>query len=177
MNIAAQVDALRPMLLHSDFVAFISPHVRGEQRDESEFMVEVVRSLARCRWPRPHLLVDLHVEAPDGSGASDFDKRWDNVLGNIRAAFEPVQHVGPRIRVFAWPKLLNRYIFGGRVQEINGSLLPNGVRWAISTPHVARVHDDADIDPPFWSLLPPGTVTRLHSRYYDRPPLKGPVDL
>jgi hypothetical protein len=177
LDIAVQVAALRSMLIHADFIALISPHVRGERGDETDFMVALTRSLAKCNWPRPNLIVDLHVEAPDRTAASDFESRWKNVLANVRTTFAPVRPMVNRIRVFAWPKVLSRYIFGGRVADVNGAILPAATRWAISTPHIARTGDRPDADAPFWHLLPSNEITPLHSKYYDRTPIRGPIDI
>ena len=60
-----QVDSVRKVLAHAEFVWLFSPYVRGRSDDELPFACELLRLLFARQSGDPLREVQVHIEGPD----------------------------------------------------------------------------------------------------------------
>lgn len=159
MDIAAQMDLLRPVCLHASFVAFTSPHIRSVGSGDFDFTTELIGRFVRrpSGFPRARL-IDIHTKGLVGKGEREDQAR--RILEGIR---ERLRTTGVEIRLFLWPTLLDRVLLAGEV----GDARRLRVRWGFSFTHVARpAIDGPDADPATWAMMLPSHVARWRHRLY-----------
>ena len=72
MKISDQVRALRKLCVHSEFLCLVTPHVNGGIDDESDFTVELIRSILDRPEGYRQAEIEVHSEAPDKPDCSDY---------------------------------------------------------------------------------------------------------
>jgi hypothetical protein len=164
MRISAQIDAIRKICLHAEFVCLISPHIYGGGDDETDFVIELIHSCHRRPTGFRPVDIEIHTETfeqipahPDF--ADKLAKRVANVSHAIRGALSKPQSV----RLIVWPKLLDRLLIAGTYAEGQKDRRP---RWGISMNHIARKPDEKRSD--FfteWKLLSPSSLGRWFDQY------------
>jgi hypothetical protein len=157
--ISEQIELLRPFCFHGDFLAFISPYIKGAGDDETNFAIELMKQAANC--PNPDsVMFDIHTESPDGQSAID------NRCANIRAKILRHCRALGRVRLFLWPKLLERHLIAGESEASGGSRRERKARWVISLTHPARRFDSVAGDRATFSLLPRNAGDQIFRRFY-----------
>ena len=170
MDLGAQMDLLRPICLHATFICFASPHVYGSGSSDFDFATELItRALARpADFPRVELL-DIHTKGEPDPVARESHR--DFVLHELRSRVGPPR---PTVRLFFWPKLLERILLAGDVTIDAAGERAGKTRWALSLSHVARpVLDGPSADPTTWALLHDRDASRWHERLYGQPATAG----
>jgi hypothetical protein len=147
MKIADQVQALRKLCVHSDFLCLISPDIKGGSDDEADFASEVIRSsFARpAGFPPPE--IEIHTEGPHGNPAeSDYASRLATRVSNVSQSLKRHIPAGQSIRLVVWPKLLDRVLVAGVYAEVASGGQQRSPRWGISMSHIARKPDERKAD-------------------------------
>ncbi len=136
MIIKDQVKLLKKIWMHSEWVALINPYCCGSEQD---FALELIQ----CTFGRlPTFgipLFEIH-----GQG----DKTAVNIVSQIRSRLSP----GQIVKIYNWPKLLDRLVLAGTFSFESDGTKKKHVRWGVSMSHVA--HGNAPNAPPTeWKLL------------------------
>ena len=155
-NIRSQIQAIRKLTLHAEFICLITPYVRGTEDDETDFALELIRSaLRRPNGFRP-VETEVHTEGPDNPTSADFAQRLRKSAFNTTASLLSVLQTGQSVRLVLWPpRLLDRYLIAGIYTETSGGTRQRSPRWGIAMNHIARRVDDREAKPPTsWSLMP-----------------------
>jgi hypothetical protein len=166
LTIPSQVQAIRKLTLHAEFLCLITPHVRGTGDDETDFTLEMIRSAFRRPTDFPSVEIEVHSEGPDNPTSADFRQRLKNAVGNtttsVLSALRPAQSV----RLVLWPKLLDRYLIAGVYTSTSGGARMRSPRWGLSMQHIARRVDAREAKPPTsWSLLTRSQLGDVFTRY------------
>jgi len=166
MSIPDQLAALRPVLFHSTWIAFVSPYIHGSSSgDEMSLALEFLsaaRAFQKNRAQPTPILLDIHTSLPPNP---------QNVIANIDPRL-PVRDPTFQIRLFFWNfDMLDRYIIAGDVDNGGANFKQQRVRWIVTASHVARdqVNVRGNRDTP-WQLLPRFEITRVFNDYYGTPP-------
>lgn len=166
MTITDQVQALRKLCIHSGFLCLVTPHIGGGADDETDFALALIGSALRRPAGYPPAEVEVHSEAPDKPGSSDYPRRLANLTHNISTSLRTVLAPGQKVRLVLWPKLLDRYIIAGVYTELSGGTRTRSPRWGISMQHIARKSDERVAKPPTsWSLLTRSQLLDEFDRY------------
>lgn len=167
MRINDQVDLLRKLCVHSEFLCVLTPHIYGCADDETELVKEVIRSALRRPSGYRLVSIDIHTEGPRGKPAeTDFSDRLAKSTSNISRALKQVLPEGHTANLYIWPKLLHRYIVGGVITETTGGKRVRRPRWGISLQHFARNGDDPSQAPSPWNLLTRVSLLDCYERYF-----------
>lgn len=170
MALNEQVALLRPVCLHAGFLSFASPHVYGSGSSDFDFAAELIAgALARpADFPRLEL-VDIHTKGEADSTARDNHR--DFVFRELTRRLGASR---PTVRLFFWPKLLERILLAGDVTQGAGGGPTPRTRWAFSLSHVARpALDGPTADPPTWVILHDRDTSRWHARLHGAPSIPG----
>jgi hypothetical protein len=165
MNISQQVEILRPLWLHAGFLAIGSSSIHCKGTDDADFVTELAHSMFSRPWRAEGLVLDIHTMA---AGRAD-SENVQNQLFNIRRRFGPLAGRSGQIRVFLWPKILDRWLLAGSKAVSQTRPLSLKARWGITLNHVARRDDSPDMAPTTWTLLTAADTTQLYKRYYGQP--------
>lgn len=117
MELSEQVAVLRPVCLHAGFLSFASPHVYGSGASDFDFAAELItRALTRpADFPRLEL-VDIHTKGEADPAARDNHREFV-----FRELTSRVGVSRPIVRLFFWPKLLERILLAGdAAQSVDG---------------------------------------------------------
>lgn len=159
-EIGEQIAVLSPVVTHSEFLSFASAHLDIHGDKDLDFVIEMVKA-ARSRQAgfTPFKQLDLHTRGDVDSGARQ--RQATRIFDRIKVELgEPF----PQIRIFFWPRLLERVLLAGSLSD--GVPTPN-VRWVIAMTHVVRPRSDPpDGDPPTWTVLPQKPASKWASRFY-----------
>lgn len=149
MVIADQVELLRKMSLHSQWIAIVNPYGFGNEQD---FTLRVTEQALRRDVRFGPLHIELHSQAPDVTDPEEQAIRQNNVTTNMCRKIGPHVSDPNRVDLYYWPTLLDRLIVAGAyVKESNGNTRKSP-RWGVSMSHVAR-GSDPDAAPTEWKLL------------------------
>jgi hypothetical protein len=169
MIVADQVELLRKICIHSDWLALISKDIYGGGNDETDFATSLIsRALNR---PKEFGTTDfeLHTEGPrEFKDESDYEKRK---LGRIRAITGRVAATlsgRQAIELFVWPRLLDRYLIAGTYTQTKDGERRKRARWGVLLTHIARIPDEKKLD--FytdWNLLSQESLLRWHQKYVE----------
>lgn len=155
MRIGDQVQALRKVCVHSDFLVLVASHIHGTGwSDETDFAVDLIKSTFRRPKGYPPAEVEIHVEAPADPQSADYHKRLANLKANIARHIRSGLPAGQNVRLVLWPKLLDRYVVAGIYTATPGGVRCRSPRWGVSMQHIARKMDDqTSLPPTSWSLM------------------------
>lgn len=172
MELAAQMGLLRPICLHASFVCIASPYIYGSGANDFDFVAALIRQAA-SRPPgfRNIGRVDIHTEGP--AELNERDNRRDHVFRELRMQ---VPQVRPEVRLYFWPKLLERILLAGDLTRDATGGSTGKTRWGVYLGHVARpASDGPNADPTTWTLLHDSAASNWHHRLYGAPaaPLSG----
>jgi len=144
----------------------VTPHVNGGTDDESDFTVELIRSILDRAADFGPAEIEIHSEAPDKPASYGYSQRLASVTRNITASLRTALSPGQQVRLVLWPKLLDRYIIAGVYTELADGTRTRSPHWGISMQHIARRSDERDAKPPtHWSLLTRSQVLDAFDRY------------
>ena len=168
LKIAEQVDALRKLCLHAEFLCLVTPYVKGghDSDDDTDFALALIRStfLRPNGFPPPE--VELHTEAPSYQASSDFEERLTSVVQNISDAVRSAMKPNQTVRLVIWPKLLDRFLIAGMYTKLSNGKLVRSPRWGVAMSHIARKPDEDEDRPPTpWSLLTSKQLGDEFNRY------------
>lgn len=167
MRIADQVNLLRKLCVHSDFLCVLTPHIYGGSDDETDLIKEIVKSALRRPAGYQSVCIDVHTEGPHRNpGDPDFERRLAKCISNISQSFEAVLGKGQSVNLYVWPKLLHRYVVGGTMTEISGGRHARSPRWGVSLNHFARRGDSRELAPSPWNLLTRASLLDCFNRYF-----------
>jgi hypothetical protein len=161
MVIAEQVQLLRKLYVHSDWIALINPYGAG---NEQAFTVALLRAAMQRDPSFGSLLFEIHLmDSQDFDPVQKTAKR-QNVTADLRRKIQPHITGSNRSEVYFWPKLLDRIIVAGTYTKQSGQHLRKKARWGVSMSHVAR-ENSAEEPPTEWKLLRPDAVTRWYNDF------------
>jgi len=149
MVIAEQVDLLRKLCLHSDWIAVINAHGFSSEQDFSLHLLEA------AFWRPPGfgpIHVELHAEAPYVSDVVERKVRQERVALNMARNIERSLKAPHKVDLCFWPKLLDRVIVAGNFAKESDGTIRKRPRWGVSMNHVAR-GSEPNIPPTEWKLL------------------------
>lgn len=166
MDISSQLQAIRKLTLHAEFICLITPHVRGSDNDETSFAVKLIRTaLQRPPGFRP-VEIEVHTQGPDKPTSADFDQRLHTSVANTTASLRSARQSGQSVRLVFWPKFVDRYLIAGVYTEGSGGDRLRSPRWGISIQHIARHIDSREVKPPTsWSLMVRSKLFDEFTRY------------
>jgi len=149
MVVAEQVQLLRKLCLHSEWVALINPYSFGMEQD---FTVELIRIAMRRDTKFGKLKLEVHAKEPDGIDPTERTKKQQRVTSHMRGRIQPVLSVGNTAELYFWPKLLDRIIVAGHYVKLSDGTMRKSPRWGASMSHVAH-RSEPDAVPTEWKLL------------------------
>jgi hypothetical protein len=166
MKIGNQVDSLRKLCVHSEFLCLVTPHISGGNDDETDFALALIKSTLRRPAEYQAVEIEVHTEAPEKPASADYPQRLRNIVQNVSLSLRSALAVGQKVRLTLWPKLLDRYIIAGVYTELSDGSRARSPRWGVSMQHIARKSDDREAKPPTpWSLLTKRQLTDEFDRY------------
>lgn len=166
LNISSQIQAIRKLSVHAEFLCLVSPHVRGAGDDETAFATEMIRSAIQRPTGFGPVDIEIHSEGPDNPEAADFGSRLARLASNTSTALVSALRPGQSVRLVLWPKLLDRYLIAGAYTYSSKGKKSRRARWGISMQHIARRNDDREDKPSTsWSLLGPKQLRDVFDRY------------
>ncbi len=133
MNLDDQVNLLRPICVHADYIAIKSPQIRGGSDDETVFAARIIQSALNRPTNYPEIkVIEFHL---DDQHNSNHDNSVINIIQLVRR-ITAKSNTGLKINFYFWPHYTDRELVAG--------LLKNGIkspRWGISMNHIARPAD------------------------------------
>lgn len=161
MIIAEQVQLLRKLCLHSDWVALINPYGLGNERD---FTAELIAVAMQRDQKFGKFRFEVHANEPDDNDPAERARKQQNVTNNMVHLLRPKLTSGNTADLYFWPKLLDRIIVAGNFVKQSGGTMRKSPRWGASMSHVAR-GNDPDAAPTEWKLLRKETLDRWFRKY------------
>jgi hypothetical protein len=158
MVVAEQVQLLRKICVHSDWIALVNPYCcTSEQRHSLDLMMANLQAPSRL-GPK---LIELHGEAKQ---ESDEEQRQQRLVANIERT--ALAHLAPdqTVDVYFWPRLRERVFLGGCFVSESGGALRKSPRWGVAMSHVAHETDRPD-EKTHWSLLSPEDLGYWFNRH------------
>lgn len=150
MIIADQVQLLRKLCLHAEWIALINAHT---STNESDFALELVQTTFNRPASFTSVKFELHTQEPQKCvDESDLQNRLRNVTNHISGLVRNRLAASQSVDLYFWPKLLDRLLIAGTYSEDSDGNLQKSPRWGVSMNHVAR-GADADAAPTEWKLL------------------------
>lgn len=150
MVIAEQVDLLRKLCLHSQWVAYINPYCFGNEQDFT--LTLLVLALRRNTRFGP-LHFELHAQSPDVSDTAEKARRQQKVTDNMVRQIEPKVTGSHCVELYFWPKrMLDRILVTGTFVRESSGKQRKSPRWGVSMSHVAH-GSDPNATPTEWRLL------------------------
>jgi hypothetical protein len=166
LKIVDQVQALRKLCVHSEFLCLITPHIYGGSDDETDFALALIRSALQRPADFCPVEIEIHTEAPENPASSDFTQRLGKMVGAISKSLRSVLARGQQIRLVFWPRFLDRYLVAGVYTETSDEKRIRSPRWGVAMQHIARKADDRATKPPTsWSLLSKNQLGDEFQRY------------
>jgi len=168
MDIMNQVGVLRKLCVHAGFVSLVTPQINAGEDDESDFAVELIKSLRTRPAGYPGVMVELHTDGPRDS--SPGDPVLATYANGIHKKLSRELGPGLQYTLTLWPKLLHRYVIAGDMTVDASGNPAKKTRWAISMNHIARKGDDKkNLLPADWKLLRNERVRSLGSQFCSTP--------
>lgn len=149
MVLAEQVQLLRKLCLHSEWLAFINPYGFGNEQD---FTIQFTALAMQRKTGFGKLVIELHANEPEGSNPVERAKKQQNVTNNMVRLISPGMTAGNIAELYFWPNLRERIIVAGNYVKQSGGIMRKHPRWGASMNHVARVND-SDVATTEWKLL------------------------
>lgn len=149
MVIAEQVELLRKLCIHSEWVALINPYGFGNEQNFSLQLLEFALNRHASFGP---IHFEFHAQAPDVTDPVERQERQDRVLNNIANRIRPKLNGSHSVNLYFWPRLLDRIIVAGNFVTISGGERRKSPRWGVSMNHVA-LGSDPDTSSTEWKLL------------------------
>ncbi len=151
MDIAAQIDLLRPICAHAHFISIRTPHVRGTASDETAIVGQIIASACRRPGGFPDVEIDLHL---DGTTIVDRHREESNfatLVPNIQAGLARHVPTGTTIDCYFWPHFIERMLIAGDIRTVDGTDT-RCPRWGLSFTHLARPGGPPS-QPTSWNLF------------------------
>ena len=167
MIVADQVQLLRKLCLHSDWLALISKDIYGGSDDETDFALGVIDlSLNRpADFGQVHF--ELHTEGPRRCvDEADYRVKAARVISAISSSVKNNLKASQSIDLLVWPKLLDRFLIAGTYTIESGGIKRKSPRWGVLLSHIARKPDEKKAD--FfteWKLLNRESLNRWFDKY------------
>jgi len=149
MVVSEQVQVLRKLCLHSEWVAFINPYGFGHEQD---FTIQLTELAMKRNRLFGNLTIELHVNEPEDRDPIERARKQQNVIGDMVRRITPKVTPGNTAELYFWPKLLDRIIVAGNYVKQSGGSMRKSPRWGVSMSHVAR-GNEPDAAPTEWKLL------------------------
>ncbi|MDZ4847854.1 MAG: hypothetical protein SGI77_01045 [Pirellulaceae bacterium] len=154
MNVLSQVESIRKICVHCGFICIASPYIDGGEDDDTNFVIEVLKSV-RDR-PKGFHPVDIQVQfaAPDKPTNIDFRDRLSRKARNISKSLRDAMGESFDAELVARPEFKDRYIFAGFRTESSRKTKQTAIRWGVYLGHIARRGDDRkNLPMTNWHLL------------------------
>lgn len=161
MVIAEQVQLLRKLCLHSEWVALINPYGFGNEQD---FTIQLTGLAMQRNTNFGKLTIELHANQPDDTNRVEQARKQQNVTNNVVRLITPKVTTGNVAELYFWPKLLDRIIVAGNYVKQSGGIMRKSPRWGASMSHVAH-GNDPDAAPTEWKLLRRDALDRWFREY------------
>ncbi|XZE18626.1 hypothetical protein SH449x_003923 [Pirellulaceae bacterium SH449] len=170
MVIAEQVDLLRKLCLHSQWVAIVNPYGFGNEQD---FALQLL-TMALNRDPAfGPIHFELHSEDPDVNDTNERAIRRQNVANHMTRRIQPLLCRICTVELYFWPKLLDRILVAGHYTRESSGQKRKAARWGVSMSHVAR-GNEPNAAPTEWKLLRRERLTDWFMKYADDNALNKP---
>ncbi|MBM4001544.1 MAG: hypothetical protein FJ297_18760 [Planctomycetes bacterium] len=174
LTIPTQIQAIRKLTLHAEFLCLITPHVRGEGDDETEFAVKLILSSLNRPQGFRNVEIEVHSQGPGEPDGTDYKERLARFVENVKTRLRKGLGKGGSVRLLLWPKLLDRYLIAGVYTESSRNVRQRSPRWGLSMPHIARPSDARNAEPSKtpWSLLTREQLGDVFDRYSTGDPVE-----
>lgn len=150
MIVADQINLLRKLCLHSQWVALINPYT---STNETDFALELLRMALNRPIGFGAVKVELHTQEPQGcTDKADLQARLRSVTSNVSRLVRNTLSASDVVDLYFWPKILERRLIAGTFATDSKGQEHKSPRWGVSMNHVAR-GTEPDTDPTNWSLL------------------------
>ena len=141
-KISDQVRALRKICVHSHFLCFFAPYIKGggDQTDESDFARELIKSA--FNRPKGFAIPVVEIHTTHDFPAEDQERllKWaSGIAGHLKHSLQNVQVV----RLVLWPygDDIDRRLIAGVLTTDSAGRQLRSPRWAISMTHVALMKE------------------------------------
>lgn len=136
MIINDQVELLKKLWIHSEWIALINPFSCGNEQDFGLKLLE----MALGRLP--------DFGSPSFELHGQDDRKWMNITTQVLNRLS----AGQSIDMYLWPKLLDRLVIAGSFTNESDGTKKKKARWGISMSHVAH-GNEPNAPPTEWKLL------------------------
>ncbi|MBL8889752.1 MAG: hypothetical protein JNL67_07215 [Planctomycetaceae bacterium] len=149
MVVSEQVQLLRKLCLHSEWVALINPYCTSS---EMEFTVQLIDLAMRRNTEFGKLTIEIHANEPDDRDSVERARKQQNVTYDMVRRITPKVTTGNTVELYFWPKLLDRIIVAGNYTKQSGGIKRKSPRWGVSMSHIAH-GNEPNAAPTEWKLL------------------------
>ncbi len=149
MVIAEQVDLLRKLCLHSEWVALIDPYGFTSEQNFSLKLLEIVLNRHASFGP---IHFELHAQGPDVTDPVERQERQQSVANYMASQIQPKLTGSSSVELYFWPSLRERILVAGNYFQQSGGQKRKSPRWGVGIQHVAH-GSDGESDDTEWKLL------------------------
>jgi hypothetical protein len=149
MVIAEQVDLLRKLCLHSEWVALIN---RYGFTSEEGFSLKLLESILGRHASFGPIHFELHAQAPDITDPVERQERQQRVANYMVSQIQPKLTGSSSVELYFWPSLRERILVAGNYVQQSGGQKRKSPRWGVGMQHVAH-GSDGQSDDTEWKLL------------------------
>ncbi|HBN75947.1 MAG TPA: hypothetical protein DD473_09035 [Planctomycetaceae bacterium] len=161
LKMIEQIDLLRKICLHSEWIAFINPYALGNELDFTEKLIR--HALAKKEgFKSPH--IEVHVMSPSRFDSADNESSKKKAVKNFQDCLGNNFKASNTIQIYFWPKLLDRIFIGGSFQQDSDGKRLKAPRWGVAMNHVAR-NDHSDNSTTEWKLLSKKSILDWFYKY------------
>ena len=172
MIIKDQVQLLRKLCLHSEWLALINPYT---STNEMDFALELISSLFHRPNGFASATIELHTQEPQNcSDEADRQARIQSVTSNVARQVRTRLKGAQSVSLYFWPEFKERRVIAGTYALDSSGNRQKSPRWGVSMNHVAR-GSDPDADPTNWSLLRREELDTWFRRYVHEDAVKKAV--
>jgi len=161
MVIGDQVNLLRKLCLHSEWVAVINPHGFGSEQD---FSLHLLQTAFRRPAKFGPIHIELHAESPDVTDPVERKTRQERVAFNMGRKIEGSLKAPHKVELYFWPKLLDRVVVAGNFVKESDGTIRKSPRWGVSMNHVAR-GSEPNAPTTEWKLLRRDSLTEWFRKF------------
>ncbi|TWT73994.1 hypothetical protein [Allorhodopirellula solitaria] len=152
-----QMNLLRTMLLHADWIAIINPY----SVDNERAFVRAIYANATTRKPG--------YDVPDFEIHGQLDGRFEassqqSNAEDLKKSLAIIHSIESNISIFFWPKFLDRYVVAGTYTSTSSEVKRKKIRWGVSMSHVARDNDQPDVRTS-WHLMQKDGLRHVESKF------------
>jgi hypothetical protein len=140
LRIEEQVQTLRRICLHAEFLCLTLPYVQGNDTDETKFAAALIRSAFHRPDGYPMPSVDVHTNAPPRDhNFPSYPDQLRQVTNKFSARFLESLPAAQQVSLIVWQtkEILGRYLLAGSLTQDGSGTARKRPRWGVHMGHVA----------------------------------------